>query len=524
MNFLHEKPLSMAKNNKWPLMVFFFLAIQGFFFVQDYGISWDEPRQREIGQVSYNYVRKINSDLNTFSDRDYGVAVELPMVVVEYALGLKDPGSIYLLRHTLTHLIFLLGAFFLYLLVKRLAQSEMLGIAAVLILVLSPRIYGHSFFNSKDIPFLAVYLITLYWLVRAISVRTIPSFLILAVCLGVLIDIRISGLMMLGVALLGFTLFVLIPHENITRLRKAGLLSMTIIIALMVVYFCWPFLWKDPFGAIQLAFHNMAHFRWNESVLFSGNWFPADNLPRYYAMKWFLISTPPAFLLLGTIGVGVFLFEMIKGLFVTSVWSKNLGYILCFSAFVGPLLAVFVLHSVVYDDWRHLYFVYPPFIVFVIRGVQVILDAINKKMAYGLFSVVLLFQLNYLWAHRGLQHLYFNSFVGHKEEKLKLSYEMDYWGLSYKQLFEYLAQKDKSDEVKVYVMNLPGFFNLSTLPPMERKRFKFVDKDQHPDYVLTNHRWHPTEYSEYKDMKFFSVRTENSTVASLYCLKPKQAK
>ena len=46
----------------------------------DYGLAWDESLQHDIGLRTYNYVFRGDTTLNGFKNRDYGVAVELPLI------------------------------------------------------------------------------------------------------------------------------------------------------------------------------------------------------------------------------------------------------------------------------------------------------------------------------------------------------------------------------------------------------------------------------------------------------------
>ena len=82
-----------------------------------YGLSWDEGRQRLTGLVNYLYVVYGDQGLLSYSDRDYGVAFELPLIFIEKALGLEHSRDIFLTRHLFTHVFFLVGALFCFLLV-----------------------------------------------------------------------------------------------------------------------------------------------------------------------------------------------------------------------------------------------------------------------------------------------------------------------------------------------------------------------------------------------------------------------
>ena len=59
------------------LMVWVIALIVSLCTYQDYGVSWDEPIQRTIGEVSYNYIFHQDPTLHTYIERDPGVGFEL---------------------------------------------------------------------------------------------------------------------------------------------------------------------------------------------------------------------------------------------------------------------------------------------------------------------------------------------------------------------------------------------------------------------------------------------------------------
>ena len=79
--------------------------------------------------------------------------------------------------------------------------GERAGFLAVLFLVSMPRYYGHMFFNPKDIPFAATYLLSIWALVRMLKcLPDFPSWKAVTVfggCAGLAISSRIGGLLVL---------------------------------------------------------------------------------------------------------------------------------------------------------------------------------------------------------------------------------------------------------------------------------------------------------------------------------------
>ena len=128
---------------------FLVLLLVGLVSFRAYGVPWDEPTQRTIGAVSLRYVIQTVApsvqipeelpriELETFTDRDYGVVFETPAVAIELLLGLKETRDIYMMRHLLVFLVFLAGVFALYLLAARRFGDWRIGLLAAAILVLN---------------------------------------------------------------------------------------------------------------------------------------------------------------------------------------------------------------------------------------------------------------------------------------------------------------------------------------------------------------------------------------------------
>ncbi len=111
------------------------MVLIAFLSFDHYGIGWDEPQQRETGIVNYKYIFSGDNSLLQWPDRDYGVAFELPLIFIEKALNLNQTREIYLMRHLLTHLFFLLGAYFLFRIIDYLYKNKLLAALGFILLL-----------------------------------------------------------------------------------------------------------------------------------------------------------------------------------------------------------------------------------------------------------------------------------------------------------------------------------------------------------------------------------------------------
>ena len=500
------------------VLLFLVMFLIAFMTFDEYGMSWDESTQRETGQVSYNYVFSDDTSLLTWKDKDYGVAFELPLIILEKVFNLKDSREIFIMRHFATHCFFLIGCYFLFLLIEYLYKNKLLATIGFFLLILHPRIYAHSFFNTKDIPFLSMFIICFYYYVKAFDKKSVISFIYLGICVGLLINLRIMGVLIL----LGTPLILILDIIRGQKKQKQLRLIITFLIcSSLTLYITWPFLWNDPLYNFALAFKNMANFRWDRTVLFNGELIKATELNWKYFPTWFSITTPVIYLLFGVIGFLLLTFQFFKTPYAflnNSIKRTNLlflGYLL------APVLAVIVFHSVLYDGWRQMFFIYPSFILLSIYGLSHLVKKNNQTLIVALTFLIIEFTLTASNMIRNfpLQGVYFNETLSfNSPEYLRKRFDMDYWGVSYKQCLEYLLKNDTAASINIHVANSAGVYNMDILPAPDRGRIKIVPMEE-ATYFITNYRWHPHDYDEFKNFKFYSITVENNTVNQIFKLK-----
>jgi hypothetical protein len=495
--------------------------VLGLMVFQDYGIAWDEPLQQDIGLRTYNYVFKGDTTLNDFKNRDYGVAVELPLIFMQKAFRLKDSRNIYLMRHLVTHLFFLLSGFAFYLLIRILYRNKILAVSGYLMFLITPRIYAQSFFNSKDIPFMCMFIFCFLACLLAFRDKKIRNFIILGILSGLLIDIRVMGIVIPAIV----TGLVLIdtfrgPQRKEMIIRYLVYLFLTILIVILA----WPWLWHDPAGRFRIALANMSKFRWDNNVLLNGDFFRASKVGWQYLPRWFGLTTPIVYLLLGITG---FIFLVIRFFrnplaFIGQTNDRNqLIYLACFA---GPVISVIVLHSVLYDAWRQMYFIYPSFLLLAIYGLFCIFNAkffsgdLPKVMVIIFMIVSMTGTVFTMIKSHPFEDVYFNILLSKKDQYLRKTFELDYWGTSYKKALDHILAIDRASVLKIEVANLAGEHNFYILKPEDQKRISYVESDDLADYFITNYRWHPRDYKYPKEKKIFFITVQNSEICTVWKL------
>ena len=422
----------------------------------DYGIGLDETLQRRNAQANLNYILgqadRVTTDL--YHDRVYGVVFELPLLLAEQALGLTDGYHIHRLRFTLTHLFFIIGGYFCYRLAYRLFNHRPLAVLALLIFLLHPRIYAHSFFNSKDPVFLSMLMLTLYLLERAFRRNTISAFLLLGVAAGLLTNLRIMGVMLIPavIALRGLDGFYAGGRPERKRiLLTAGLFALT---AGLTLYAVTPYAWTNPVDYLLTSLNLAANHPHVELELFQERLLASTAMPPHYGLTWFSITTPPLLLLLGFIGMAA---AISAGRARPGAVFRNprLRFqLLLAAAFLLPLLAAALLSSNQYNGWRQSYFLYAPFGLLAVGGLHWLLAALARRPwqigGYGLAGLgVGLIALQLIQLHPG-QYNYFNFLVDRTTpERLRQQYQMDYLESTYREGLDYLLARHPGETLIV---------------------------------------------------------------------------
>jgi hypothetical protein len=507
------------------IALYVFCLIIGLMTYKDYGMGWDEPFQRGPGVLSYNYIFYGSQELFTKPSDNHGAGFELLLVFIEKGLKITDTKAIYEMRHLVTHVFFLLSVLCGYVLVLRLFKNKYLALLAFVMLAFSPRIYAHSFFNSKDLPFLAMFIVTLMLCQMAFEKNKAWLFLLMGIAAGYATSIRIMG-SMLFCFIIGFMLIDLfIQMKNKEQVKKIVINILAFSASfLFLLYISWPYIWKSPVHTFAESFGKMSHFGWKGALLFDGKILSSDNpLPWTYFPTWFLISNPPLWLLAGFGGMGLVLYNLSKKPLIFFQNTRERNFLLYVGCFIVPIFAVIILHSVVYDDWRHLYFVYPSFVLMGIYGIDRLLQYDRKMITQAVYGVCILqvaaIGLFMVKSHPFSQ-VYFNALVSHDDESLRKNYDLEYWGCSFKQALDHITENDTAKVIKVCCIHkTPLDNNIMMMPKEQRDRIVFVEQAPMADYFITNFRLHPDDFPSTNIE--YEIQVLNSTILRVYNMHPK---
>lgn len=493
------------------LLILLCALATGLAICKDYGVSWDEGTQRAIGDINLRYIRTGDEKgMEGFVDKDHGAAFEVPLKWIEEVISPREAGTVTFIRHLCSYLFFLLGVWCAYLLALRLFREQWIALLGMALLLLQPRIFAHAFFNSKDVPFLSAVLILLYAATVAFEGRKGYQYLLAGAACGYATGIRTMGILfaVLVLAVLFTSLF-----SKAERRRTLSHLLLFMLGTMAMLYLGWPYLWRHPIDNLLSSYRNLAHFtRWGGSLLFNGKVYRGSALPPYYIPEWFCISTPLCWLLLA-LGGGTALLLQLKNPIQLLSTVKGKMLLLCIAGFIIPVAAVILLHSVLYDDWRHLYFIYAPFVVIALYGAeQIARRKRGKALVLAAASVQAALTLGFMVSAHPFQQVYFNTLVPHSPEYLRRHFDYEYWGTSYKQGLEYILAHDSRDSIPVVNTGTPVADNRSILKPEGRRRIHLVS-EQEGAYLMSTFRWHTEDFPF---PQVYGIKVGGSTALQIY--------
>ena len=509
----------------FPIGFFVALLIVGFWIHRDFGLSIDEPIQRTIGLTSLAYlanlfnIRFLLGDAQPLADpssiflaqrdRDYGVAFELPAEFLIKVLGLQDTNA-YFFRHLLTFLVFYAAIFFFYKLVKLRYQDWRMGLLGATFLILSPRIFGDGFFNDKDLVFMSAFVIATYTLVRFVLKPGLLTGLWHALACAIAIDLRLMAVILPAATVVILIILTLRKELTLSKLITF-VLAYLVLTGLLVIAF-WPWLWLDPLGNFVTAFENMARFRHAPDLIFMGQIIHSVDLPWYYLPVWIGISTPILYLILFLVGTSITLRTFFTNLVgkARTLWTNEgqLQDLLYLGLFLAPLIAVIALHSILYNGWRQMYFIYPAFLLVSLRGLVGLWHVVShKQIARHLLIGIVAISMGYTgyWMVRWhpYQYLYFNVLAGQYAKK----FDVDYWAVAYRPLLEKIVGQDPQGTYSIFpiwwMWQVNYFVSTSALPDQDRIRIINDRSENCSDYVITILKGNYKQYAEKKEFEVF---------------------
>ena len=506
---------SENKNVKYFIYLFFLLFfLIGISIFRDYGISTDELFQRASGYYWYvsivNELGVNNEYINLLKDKFmkmessahlasgksiyYGVFFDLFSVVMEEIFKIKSSYDAYYLKHFLTFVFFFLSSILFYNLIKSRFENKIFSIFLTLFFIMSPRIFAESYYNGKDIVFMSLSVISVYYALKYLEKQSINNIIIFSLFAALSTQIRIMGIFLFFLFLF-FWLLQSLEEEKFFKKNFLHLISL-IFFYFLFLYCFWPYLWGSPFENFFKAFKIFSNYSWGSYVYYFGEYIKASNVPWHYIPVWIFITTPIMYLI-------VFFLGLIKTSIIFSISFLNISennkkrlwqnvnekkdlFLLLY--LILPIFIVIFLNSTLYGGWRHLYFIYPGIIYFIAVGVDFFLKSKIKKNYKSLFIFFLLAGLTYnlvnLIKLHPYQNIYFNAIIEKKANKL---FPIDYWGLANLEALQFVINLDKENLKTIRPASFTPLDFSKKLIKLDKNNIQITGtEDLDQDYIFTN--------------------------------------
>lgn len=450
------------------------LALLGIFILlslvllPDYGMTWDEPFRFSAGDKKLSYYSSFftGEERPDMAGDSYPGLYDLPLALWHQLL--PGMGSRSEKGHFLSFLFGLLGLVAVWRTAAVLG-GERAGFLALILLVATPRYFGHMYMNPKDIPLAGTYALGIWALVRLFKGLPSPTtrqFLFVGIAFGLAMSTRLAGLLIfcyLGLFAIVYMVackvqpqWISLSETGRTPVKEWLSWSRGILlagfVALPILFLFWPSLHTNPFGQLSHGLETVQNYSWSGWVRMDGEFWAPQNLPVYYVPYWILVTLPENLLILSGIVATYALLLLVKAVSRNRFLlpERSFAYAIPVFAFLFPVGYLIVTGPVLYDGMRHFLFILPPLVVSIAVAANTIIRHLEEagKALVGKTLLVLTI-LGTSWiglrmaALHPYQYIHFNSFVGGLESAY-LRDETDYWGLSHREAAEWLNENKAS--------------------------------------------------------------------------------
>ncbi len=449
---------------------------------QDYGITTDEEVQNVYGIKLLSFYTSLFRDTSAFHYLDlyrYGGLFDLVAAIV----NLVSPFGEYETRHILGGLSGVIGLAGAWRLGRHLGGPRA-GFLSLMLLVLTPAYYGHSFNNPKDAPFAAAMVWAIYGMCRVVSEFPVPSVrtvVLFGLWLGCALGIRVAALLIGPYLAVGLMLFLLAGWRAGRNAATAGRHVATAVrrllpgfaIAYGVMGLFWPWAVMNPINPIR-ALIGFSTYPINLDTLVGGLWVKAYALPRDYLPDYLLVNLPE-----------VVLFGLVAAIVAGTAWAigrlrhgprflagtdvaelRHVEFMLVALAAFFPVAFFVVFRPTAYNGIRHFLFVVPPMAVLAALGIDRLwsflesFDARLGRVCTAVLTAVFVVQMWIMGQLHPDEYVYYNLLTGGVKGAAG-AYELDYWGNSLleatKDLADYIAMESGDKPItRIYKVAVCG--------------------------------------------------------------------
>jgi hypothetical protein len=500
----------MQRIIKHPIIILLTInLIIGIFTFRDYGYAWDEPLFYDYADaLQYAYSPQNWFDENFDLQNAFGASASdhanrgpayiiIVYPIVSFLKLFLDNASAW---HLINFLTFQLGVYLFYRFASKW-MSQLGAVSATLLFCYQPLLWGHSFINPKDIPFLVFFIGSMcfgfemvdelkkintkdttvtkdkkrFSLVSFVFKNALSQKILLAsFFMGIATSIRVLGpLAALLTILYALTCRSERSEESLQPsqrpfafaqgdiIKLIKLFSIYGFLSLLISFLSWPYLWINPLQTFIQVFAFMSDNPTQLNVLFASDNYQAGQVPLRYLP-----------LLLGYTQTEFVWILFLLG-FIFSFWKstnqKRISLFILLLWFVIPFLYVILRRPSMYDGYRHFLFILPPIFIFAGFAFEKLFEFLSERrgdpsklinnhnhkwrVALTLFTIILLFGIIPIIQLHPYQYTYYNNYAGGLKTVFR-NYETEYWLTCYREAVLKL-NKITNQEINLFVRREP---------------------------------------------------------------------
>ncbi len=473
-----------------------FQRSSGFYWLQ-YILSFTELNDlKEVIKFKLDEINKFNPNLpKVEANLSYGIILDVPVALLEALINFQENKSNIHLKHFFCFFVFFLSTYCFFKLINKRFSNYYISLISALIYFFSPRIFGSSFFDGKDLFFLSIFTIAIYYYFCFEEKQTLLSLFIFAVFASIATSSRIIGAIIPISFLLIYIFNILSDKNRFKDYLKTIVFFLSSFV--LVLYIHWPYLWNFK---IDNVFTYM-----NITVFFDNEFYKQQYLPISYIPKWILISNPVFMISLFLFG----LYLLIKRIFLRLInisinentvfksdFWRGTKEKFDFFIFISFFQIIFIYLSFdlhIYSAWRHFFFIHFFISYISIYSIYIIYLILKKRLmilkSLSVLLIILILEMLYkVYIYHPYQSIYFNNLISNQE---KYFFERDVQSISrVDALREILEDSSNKKIVKISTASWTPLGDvLYMFNDKDLNKMKFIGNDQKEDsdYIYTNY-------------------------------------
>jgi len=469
--------VNQRKLDKYLFNIFLFIFfLVGIYLAINTGITHDEFHDFYVFKANKNYIYNFLfgtsydtsylNGINKFYGSGFHYLSSILEIITKNLVFLEienNESKIILSKHVTVFLFFLFSGLFLKKIIKIITKNDLHAKLSAIIYLTYPYLLGHSFFNVKDIPFLSIWIICTYFIIKILKLffferkKFKKELSILILLTAYLLSIRITGLLIFIQYVVFIIMFANLTNTKIIYLLKNNLKQIIFFCLFTPILFILlqPSFWNNPLLVID-AIKAMSQHLQTACTVTLRECMPAQDLPSTYLPIWFFFKTPLIIIF------GLLTFFIIE----ERLKNKKLEYIVI-TSFILSTLAILILLILLnvnlYDEIRQVMFLLPGIFIISLSCLFFWSKKIFKYLSIFLIIFFILqnikiYPYNYVWINN-FSHI----------TKINNVFELDYWGVSTRNVGDYI-KKNNLDNTICIISN-----RNSGLEPFVSKKQCFID-------------------------------------------------